>query len=248
MEKLYITHPLLNLKLNTMKKLFFVLLLGCIVVSSNAQTSKNFIDQPYIEVTGRAKLEIVPDEIFIGIVIKEDDSKGKLNLEDLERKMIKSLESIGINIKEDLKVLDYSSNFKDYWYKKSSIRNTKSYQLKVNSGKMVAKVFMAMEKNNISNITVESTDHSKIEEFRQDVKVKAMKAAKIKAVNLAKAIDQKAGKAIYIQERSYMPYRKELSNVAFMMESSPRQADDIPNLDFEKIVLEYEIFARFILE
>lgn len=37
---------------------------------------KNFIDQNYVEVTGTAELEIVPDEIYLRIVISEKD-KGK---------------------------------------------------------------------------------------------------------------------------------------------------------------------------
>lgn len=42
-----------------------------------AQTGeKNFIDQNYVEVTGTAELEIVPDEIYLRIVISEKD-KGK---------------------------------------------------------------------------------------------------------------------------------------------------------------------------
>ena len=39
---------------------------------SRAQTGeKNFIDQNYIEVTGTAEMEIVPDEIYLKIVLSE---------------------------------------------------------------------------------------------------------------------------------------------------------------------------------
>ena len=48
---------------------------------SRAQTGeKNFIDQNYIEVTGTAEMEIVPDEIYLKIVLSEKD-KGKKSLE-----------------------------------------------------------------------------------------------------------------------------------------------------------------------
>ncbi|MBK7869291.1 MAG: hypothetical protein IPJ74_00735 [Saprospiraceae bacterium] len=40
-----------------------LLLLLCLPLFSHAQSGvKNFIDQPYIEVTGKAEMEIVPDE------------------------------------------------------------------------------------------------------------------------------------------------------------------------------------------
>ena len=47
-----------------MKKIFLSLVLFVITVFSYAQQGeKNFIDQPYIEVTGTAELDIVPDMI-----------------------------------------------------------------------------------------------------------------------------------------------------------------------------------------
>ncbi len=230
-----------------MKKLFALLLLVQMVLLIEAQTAKNFIDQPYIEVTGKAKMEIVPDEIFISIELKEDDSKGKQAVESLEKKMIKTLVDIGIDVANDLTISDYSSRFKDYWYKKKDIHNTKSYMLKVNSGVKVAEVFMAMEDLGISNMEVVKTDHSQIEAYKEEVKVKSIQAAQKKASNLAKAIDQNIGKAIYIQERNYLPYRTKVNNVAFEASTSLAKMD-LPTIDFEKIVLEYEIFVRFTLD
>ena len=231
-----------------MTKLLLVVFMVCSLAIVNAQGTKNFIDQPYIEVTGTAKMEIIPDEIYISIEIKETDSKGKQQVEQLEKKMLKTLSSVGIDTKKDLSIADFSSDFKSYWYKKSGVRNSKRYQLKVNTGKKVGQVFFELEKVGISNLSIIKTDHSKIEEYKQDVKVKAIKAAKEKAKNLAEAIGQQVGKAIYIQERNFRPYRnKQLANFAFETKSSIVQSD-MPEMDFEKIMLEYEIFVKFVLE
>jgi len=43
-------------------------------------------------------------------------------------------------------------------------------------------------------------NHSKIEEFRREVKVGALKVAKEKVADLAEAIGQKVGRAIHITE------------------------------------------------
>lgn len=230
-----------------MKKLILILLVTCNVIIASAQGVKNFIDQPYIEVTGTDKMEIVPDEIYISIEIKEDDSKGKQQVEQLEKKMLNALSSIGIDIKKDLTILDFSSDFKEFWYKRSSIHNDKKYQLKVSSGKMAGMVYYEMEKIGLSNLSIIKTDHSKIEIFKQDVKIKAIKAAKEKANSLAQAIGQTTGKAIFVQERNFRPYMPRMANMAFKTESSGAQMD-IPDIDFEKIVLEYEIVVFFTLE
>jgi uncharacterized protein YggE len=46
-------------------------------VFCSAQEGKNFIDQPYIEVTGKADMEVVPDEIYLTIRISELDTRAK---------------------------------------------------------------------------------------------------------------------------------------------------------------------------
>ncbi|MGQ1787188.1 MULTISPECIES: SIMPL domain-containing protein [unclassified Saccharicrinis] len=230
-----------------MRKAIMILIVGFHFVMIGAQGTKNFIDQPFVEVTGTAEIEVVPDEIYISIVIKEDDSKGKQQVEEQEKKMLKTLTDIGIDVNKDLSILDFSSDFKEYWYKKSGIRTAKKYQLIVNSGATLGKVFLEMEEIGISNLSIIKTDHSKIEELKQEVKVDAIKAAKDKATKLVEAIHQKVGKAIYIQERNVRPYGNQVVNYAFRAETGAAQMET-PNLDFGKIMLEYEIFVRFILE
>lgn len=49
-----------------------------LIISSgvNAQVTNDKETKPYIEVTGVAELEIVPDQIFITIVLKERDKES----------------------------------------------------------------------------------------------------------------------------------------------------------------------------
>ena len=82
------------------------------------QNGKNFIDQNYIEVTGTTKIEITPNEIFLSIIINENDKKGKISVEKQENIMIEKFKQIGIDLKNDFKVKDFSSNYKFYFLKK----------------------------------------------------------------------------------------------------------------------------------
>jgi uncharacterized protein YggE len=225
------------------------LLLFSAVMATKAQSGeKNFIDRPYIEVTGRADMEITPDRIYMGIVLNEKDSKGKIVLAQTERDMLAKLKELGIDTKKDLSIKDMSSNFKKYWAKGSDIMTSKEYQLVVGSAQMAGNVLTALEKIGISNVSIERVDHSQMEQFRRDVKVKAIKAAKEKAIDMASAIGQTAGKAIYIQEVDYGMNNMMMgrvaglqSNVSFKMQEN----DSAPDVEFEKIKLEYQVNAKF---
>ena len=67
---------------------------------------KTFLDQPYIEVTGRAEMEVAPDEIYVRITINEQDSKGKTTVLQQEKDMVRRLKDLGIDVDKKLVVQD----------------------------------------------------------------------------------------------------------------------------------------------
>ncbi|MCU4174091.1 SIMPL domain-containing protein [Carboxylicivirga sp. N1Y90] len=235
-----------------MKRIISIASLLLILLPIIAQVgTKNFIDQPYIEINGKAEMEIVPDMIYLKVVISEKDNKAKTSLEKLEQDMLKSLKNIGLNMKDDVSVIDFTSNFKSYWHKKSDIYSSKEFELIAHDGETVAKIFTELEKLNISNITIAKLDHSKIEEYRQEVKVNAAKAAKNKASKLLEAVGQRAGKVIYMQEnRNYYAARTNNMEANMLMKVSSDSNFKTNNVivEFQKLKLEYEIMARFIIE
>lgn len=234
-----------------MKKI--VAIFGAIVLSINfwAQTGeKNFIDQPYIEVNGKAEMEIVPDEIYLNIVLSEKDNKYKLSIAELDKKLLTSLKELGIDVAKELSLKDLSSNFKNQLILKDDIILTKEYELLVHDAKMVGKVARELEKVGISNISILKTDHSKMEDFRREVKVNAIKAARVNADVLTTAIGQTIGKALYIQElymnvmhaNMYMQKREMLS-----MDMAANEPEEMQG-EFEKIKLEFTVLVRFELK
>jgi len=213
---------------------------------------KNFIDQNYIEVNGKAEKEITPDQVFLKVLVNEEDSKGKQTLETLEKEMLKKLAEIGIDLTEDLVVVDMTSNFKNYWFKNKDIYSQREYQVKCKDARTAGMVFQELESIGISNISVERVNHSEMETFRKEVKVEAIKAAKDKAEALAAAIDQSIGKAIHIQEMDYQLFRPQMSNVAMssiqIRGTSEKESQPQANIEFEKIKLGYSIRVSFELK
>lgn len=229
--------------------MFLFLSLGCMTALNAQSGEKNFIDKPYMEVTGKTEMEIIPDEIYLNIAINEKDNKGKVVLAQAEKNMISKLKEIGIDTKKDLSVKDMSSNFKNYWIKSSEIMTSKEYQLMVGTAQTAGKVMQELEKIGISNVSIEKVDHSKIEQFRREVKIKAVKDAKEKASDMALAIGQTAGKAIHIQEIEYNNYPMFKGRAAGMTVKTAAllesNEDAVPEIEFEKIKLEYQVNAKF---
>ncbi|WP_044107236.1 SIMPL domain-containing protein [Anaerophaga thermohalophila] len=236
-----------------MRNLFLIILAAFSLTSFSQIGQKNFIDQNYIEVSGKAEMEIIPNEIYLKIIIDEKDLKNKSSLDETEKLMIKKLKDIDIDVSKNLAIKDMVSNFRNYWIIGSTINAKKEYQLMVNNATTAGRVFQELEKIGISNISIEKIDHSDIQKFKNEVKINAIKAAKEKAGSLSDAIGQKIGKAIFIQE--FNPFMHDtfqgksagMSNIVVRAygHSGKSAAQPEPEIEFEKIKLEYSILARF---
>jgi|AGTN01.1.fsa_nt_gi Uncharacterized conserved protein len=218
-----------------------------------AQTGeKNFIDQPYMEVTGKAEIEVAPDEIYLQILLREADIKNRGSVDDQEKRMIQALEQLGIDTQKNLKIKDVISNFKYKVFSQKEILLSKQYELMVHDGRTVGQVLLTLENIGVSNVSVTRVDHSNIEKFRHDVKVNAIRVAKEKAQDMAQAIGQTVGKALYVQEVDIERFAPQYSNVAVRAMGATsldmELKDKVAPLDFETIKLQYSILCRFELK
>lgn len=177
-----------------MKKLILMAAVALMALPAAAQMQEAF--PSYIQVNGRAEKEITPDEFYLSIVINERDSKGKISVESQQRDMIAALKRLGVNVEKQLKVANLSSEF----FKKNTSVATAKYQLQLGSSAEVAKVWQALDGLGISNVSILKVSHSKIDEYKEQVRVEAMQNAKQSAQTLAGAIGQNVGKCFYIYD------------------------------------------------
>lgn len=232
-----------------MKKKWIFIFALCITTIAFSQT-KNYIDQPYIETNAKVDTLVVPDQIYLNIFIAEKDTKGKIGIEEQENIMAKILVSLGIDLDKQLSLGDMSSNFKKYFLRQKDILKSKSFTLVVYDALTAGKVMLALEQNKISNVSIEKTAYSKIEELKMALKLRAVKKAQLSAKSLVESLDQKVGKAIYIsdlgnQNNNY--YKSNAIRIRGM--SSVKEADFKPiDVQFEKIKIESIIAVKFILE
>ena len=233
-----------------MKKILALLLLiSAIPVFSQ---TKNFIDQPYVETTAKADTLVVPDRIYLRILITEKDSKDKHSVEEQEKKMIAGLKSLGIDTEKDLALEDLSSNFKKYFLRSKDILKSKMYMLKVNDAATAGRVIVKLESLKISNVDIDRLEYSRKEEVSMQMRSKAILKAKKQAELLAEPLGQHAGPALFISDRTQvMGSYDNIMPVQAMRVKTMADGEEAympPKVEFKKIRIETEVFARFALQ
>ena len=233
-----------------MKKLIITVLIIVISVYGYSQT-KNFIDQPYLETTAKVDTLVTPDRIYLSILITEKDTKGKISVEELENRMAEKLKSIGIDPDKQLTLSDLSSNFKKYFLKQQDVLKSKAYSLVVYDALTAGKVIAGLEEINISNVELEKTEYSKIEELKLNLKSKAVEKAKAQAEAMVVPLKQKLGAAIYISDDNTQVInmlRGKVSGVQIRYNSKDKNEFNPLAIEFEKIDVVGEVTVRFKIE
>jgi uncharacterized protein len=241
-------------KMNKLKQfLTMAFLLTTILTYGQSSTTKTE-EQPYIEVTGTAEQEVIPDEIFIGIVIREKYvNKVKVTIEEQEEKIKSAVKSLGIDL-TNLFLSDANADYvKVYWWTKD-VLTKKNYTLKVSDATTVGKVFKELEKLEITDANISRVNHSRLDSLRKAVKIIAIKAAKDKADYLLVAIGEQTGKPLVIKENEILPNRA-LANVSFRGSRSSEteyyvdgvkmKSDDSNEIQFQKIKIQTSIYVKF---
>ncbi len=231
-----------------MKIIFLTAILFFSFFSAKSQY-KNFIDQPHIEVNGNADTLVTPNEIYIRILISEKDTKDKISIEDMERKIVNTLKSLGIDTEKDLTTNDISSNFKFYFLKSKDVLKTKQYILKVKDAVTASKVFIGLEDIAVSNTSIDRVDHSDLENIKNIMRSRAIENAKSRATALTKPLNQVVGAAIHITDNeNFYVNRMQQQDIGIAYSIANKNAEELPKIEFEKIRIVSNINAKFILK
>ena len=235
-----------------MKKSFLAILLLCNGILFS-QTSNESTLKPFIEVVGTAETEIIPNEIYLNISIKERMEKGeKLTIQSLENSLRKHLLNVGISEK-NLSISDVNAVLAKTGWWKEEILSVANYTLKVNGADKLKKLFEGFKKLKIHNVNITKATHSNIIELRKKNRIKAIKIAKEKADYLLNAIGEKTGKPMIVNEIS----KNNLSNFSNLNYQNQYSSNRIEKLNisnhwsndkviqFEKIKVASSIYVKF---
>ncbi|MBX3252806.1 MAG: SIMPL domain-containing protein [Chitinophagaceae bacterium] len=242
-----------------MKRIFLALSFIATVSVTTAQVNTTVNPFPKtIQVTGSAEMEIVPDEIFVQVDLREYEKKGsgKTTIETIQKKFMDACKAAGI-AETNISVASYQGFDRQYWLNKKKknpdMMAGVSYLIKFANTAKIDALVERLDDEATQSFFITSTSHSKIEEFRRQLKIQAVKAAKEKAIYLSEAIGEKAGAAVTIQEpvdHSVVPVFRNLavSNVMLRGVEAYDNNQSEPSVDFKKIKLRFEVNAVFALQ
>lgn len=236
-----------------MKHIITSILFICSIAAAFAQTTST----PYqkkISVTGTAEMEIVPDEIYFRVVLKEyQKDKTKVSMEKLEKELTQAVQAAGV-AKEDYmieQVEGYS------WSKKkkddAELYNSKSFIIKVSTPGKIDEVLNKVNAESIYSVEIRNYSHSKIEEFKKQLKIEAIKAAKAKATYLLEAIGEKIGPVLEVNEYDtqiggfYME-NAQISNNEYRQFDAVQLSNQSNSIGFQKIKLQFQVSTTFAIQ
>ncbi|OMP79477.1 MULTISPECIES: SIMPL domain-containing protein [unclassified Chitinophaga] len=233
-----------------MKKILLTLLVVGMVITGFAQDT-NDKKTKSIAVDGTAEMEITPDIIYLNITLQEyqKDKNNKVDISTLEQQLTKAVEKAGIAA-ENLTIANISG---DQWWRKkkkdADFYASKEFRLKVTSLTKVNTIFDAIDDAGITNVYISEATSSKMDEYRQQVKIKALQAAKNKANVMLEGIGEKIGGVMQVNENNvnvvFPVYANATMNRAFKSED---YAVADTNIDYRTIKVTADVKAVFAIQ
>jgi hypothetical protein len=240
-----------------MKQLCAFLLVIFVSDFSFAQTQANKDLFPKtISVTGKAEMEIVPDEIYVQVDLREYKKKGeeKILLETIKAEFLRHCKSIGLP-DSAITIASYEGvNADDWWRKRKRdplLLSSISYQILFKDAAKMEDLVEKLDEEATANFRIVRTWHTRMTEYRKQLKIAAIKSAKEKGLYLTEAIGEKLGQAITIQEGTApdivtSPRSNAASNVVAFEDKN--YAGAYSNVRFKTIKLEYTVAVIYSLQ
>ena len=232
-----------------MKRIFAFITTAAFVLLlfNNAFAAPGDTERRTITVTGSAEMDIIPDDVTITIVLSESSTDRKFIsgereniLKEEEEEMFKQLDELGIDRGEVLlKSKHRSRGLKAKYFNARNI-----YELKTDDPDLVVILFNNLNSGSVSDIYISEKSHSKIDEYRKQVKVEALKAAMQKAEYMLESIGSKTGQVLSIKELDPNPRNMWQNQDPYSNIKLPRP-DRETNENMYRINLRYEVETVF---
>jgi uncharacterized protein YggE len=238
-----------------MKKILIAFALALFMRPAIAQETKPF--PKTISVSGSSEIEVVPDEIYVQVDLREYNKKNgdKIDINTIKNNFLEACKSIGLTDK-DVTVQGYQGYDNNYWWMRKKkkenpdLKASISYSIKVSKVDMLDALVDKMDDEATQNFFIAKASYSKMEELKKNLKIAAVKAAREKAIYLSEAIGEHIGEAITINDpaeinpppRPY--YANEMLKTASALDSTTPPMD----VDFKKMKIQYEVNVVFALK
>ena len=221
--------------------LFILSLMLC--TASHAQET----DERYIEVTGTAELEIVPDKIHYLIEIREyfeeefdgkskpEEYRTKVQLAVIEAGLRQALAKTGIS-KDAIRTQEVG----DYWREQGKdFLVSKTLDITLTDFKQIDDIIKRINTRGIRTMRIGELENKDILSYHRKGKIEALKAAQEKASYLVEAVGKKLGNVTRIVEA-------DRNTGASLLPQSNVIASDAASYDSFRIIRKnYSMLVRF---
>jgi uncharacterized protein YggE len=226
-----------------MKKLFILATLLTFTYGAFAQTTDL---RRKIEVTGIAEQEVTPDIINVSISLQEYlNGKNRVTIDVLENQLEKGVKDAGI-AKEDFTVNNVSAWNNTYQKKKTpDFLAGKQYLIKVRDLNKFNQILAKVDPKGIQSTNIESYDYSRINDLKNELKLKALLSARDKAAFLLNGLGDKLGQALNITESDNSSFPQPRTMMMFKSAVADSAGPAESDIDFKKIKLSFQIQAVF---
>ncbi len=236
-----------------MKKFMLVLAATIFAFSLSAQEAKPV--QRTVSASGTAEIEVIPDEIYVQVVLKEYKLKNgsKVDIDKIKNNFLAACKAMGLTEK-DIAVQGYSGYDNSDWWQRKKKENpdllaSVTYQIKVDKVEKLDELVSRMDDQATQNFYISRTEYSKIDQVRDSLKVAALKTARSKAALLAEALNEELGEVLTINDpieigQHPIPVYKyaRMSVAADAVEAAPL------DVDFKKIKIGYQANLTYSLK
>ena len=199
-----------------------------------------------IEVTGIAEQSVTPDIINVSISLQEYmNGKTRVTIDKLEQQLETAIKDAGI-AKEDFTVNNISAWNNEYQKKKApDFLASKQYNIKFHDLDKFNVILSELDPKGVQSTNIDSYDYSKIDQLKNELKLKALLDAKSKAAYLVAGIGDKLGDAlnITVNENSNFPQPRPMMMLK-AANNDPNQVAD-SDIDFKQIKLSFTVDAIF---
>lgn len=207
-----------------------------------------------IVVTGSAEMEVDPNEIYVNFILSEyyNNRKEKVEIDKIKTDFLAACEKSGIT-KEQIRVEGMAGSGYQNWYvrkrkKEADFIATVTYIIKFSDTKSIDALIPKLSDDAVTNMYISKFSHTRLEEFRKEIKIKSLQAARDKAKYLSESVGEKLGGALLIEEidngGSYpMMYRN--ANVMMDAAASSAPYGGETSMPFEKITIKFETRVEY---
>ncbi|MFN7115890.1 MAG: SIMPL domain-containing protein [Saprospiraceae bacterium] len=205
----------------------------------------------FIEVVGYAETEIIPDEIYYTIELKEfTENRNKISLDTLDARFLNMTKQYQIPL-ENIEISDTYSRKYYMRRKDQEVFRTKNYTIKFADIEQLDQFGQAIEAIPIEQASITKLNYTEIIALETQLKIRALENAQTKAQQLLAAIGETIGEVITISEfyendvRSYLENYMSFINYNQSVHYASLNPDNNKNIPFKKSKLSVTVKAKF---